>query len=684
MKQRLLKTIVLGLMAMVGVNAWGQTTYTYDASNWSAGDKGAISISGSTISATAVNDNNLFEIKNTTSFKIPYRQTYVIITGTNFYVPENIETDPCVYLENDKDNRKQKAKSIPTATKIIVDISGKLPTETDFFGNVTISQMNIIVKGSTSTTITNIEFYQPDFLDAATSTSITQSSTEQDVTTTTSGYKKTIIFTPTANANTEYQLEITGNQLINPSNALLLVDITDNSGSGNRKFAGITVGGSNKYGYTSANGACSVIDLTIDAVAHKLLIFSPAANNADLLAKYVNAESLSATKIKLYLNHATKDTELKIFRVGFYNLQELFTLYPDLAAMKWQHVANNTLRIEKNAATGSIIVQNANQTVPSVEHGQAMFRIMGNMSSKNEIDFRNMKFADSVNPTAVTEDFMNMYTNNSLRVLFSNTLDTYKYFPTMKKCVQIASSSYYQYKDGYTPSGDTYKLNHSTPAKSVYTYTRKLNAGYSSMCLPFAVNKSVLESLGLTAYTFSECTAGGQVTFAKVTTDAIAANTPLVVNATTAGYYLIPANADGGSANTNLTPDSYYATDASNDVKFVGSFVNEVPTGDYTSTKNYGINSAGNKFLKMQHDGDEHDTKTTFYRAFLASSSTTFAPTLFFDDGNGTTDIKRIEDVHGLEIISDGAIYNLQGVRMNGDNLPKGIYVKNGRKFVVK
>jgi len=30
------------------------------------------------------------------------------------------------------------------------------------------------------------------------------------------------------------------------------------------------------------------------------------------------------------------------------------------------------------------------------------------------------------------------------------------------------------------------------------------------------------------------------------------------------------------------------------------------------------------------------------------------------------------------------AIYNLQGVRMNGKNLPAGIYVKNGKKFIVK
>lgn len=33
---------------------------------------------------------------------------------------------------------------------------------------------------------------------------------------------------------------------------------------------------------------------------------------------------------------------------------------------------------------------------------------------------------------------------------------------------------------------------------------------------------------------------------------------------------------------------------------------------------------------------------------------------------------------------ADGPVYNLQGVRMNPDCLPKGIYIKNGRKFIVQ
>lgn len=44
---------------------------------------------------------------------------------------------------------------------------------------------------------------------------------------------------------------------------------------------------------------------------------------------------------------------------------------------------------------------------------------------------------------------------------------------------------------------------------------------------------------------------------------------------------------------------------------------------------------------------------------------------------NGITEVKS-------DVVSSDAVYNLQGVRMNGKNLPAGIYVKNGKKFAVK
>lgn len=47
-----------------------------------------------------------------------------------------------------------------------------------------------------------------------------------------------------------------------------------------------------------------------------------------------------------------------------------------------------------------------------------------------------------------------------------------------------------------------------------------------------------------------------------------------------------------------------------------------------------------------------------------------------------TTGVDRI--TINIPANADHHVYNLQGVRMNGDNLPAGIYIKNGKKFVVK
>ena len=34
--------------------------------------------------------------------------------------------------------------------------------------------------------------------------------------------------------------------------------------------------------------------------------------------------------------------------------------------------------------------------------------------------------------------------------------------------------------------------------------------------------------------------------------------------------------------------------------------------------------------------------------------------------------------------VDDEAVYNLSGIKMDADNLPKGIYIRGGKKFIVK
>lgn len=53
------------------------------------------------------------------------------------------------------------------------------------------------------------------------------------------------------------------------------------------------------------------------------------------------------------------------------------------------------------------------------------------------------------------------------------------------------------------------------------------------------------------------------------------------------------------------------------------------------------------------------------------------------NNGGQTTGITSVEAI-AENASEDAPVYNLQGIRVSGDNLPAGIYIKNGRKFIVK
>ena len=48
----------------------------------------------------------------------------------------------------------------------------------------------------------------------------------------------------------------------------------------------------------------------------------------------------------------------------------------------------------------------------------------------------------------------------------------------------------------------------------------------------------------------------------------------------------------------------------------------------------------------------------------------------------GTSGVEKVSV--NVPASDNGKVYNLQGVQMNGNNLPAGVYVKNGKKFIVK
>ena len=140
-----------------------------------------------------------------------------------------------------------------------------------------------------------------------------------------------------------------------------------------------------------------------------------------------------------------------------------------------------------------------------------------------------------------------------------------------------------------------------------------------------------------------------KVTFTKIT-EPTANNsftdgtnwTPVIIKAETAGVYTFVGR-DGIADLSGYKAKS--VGNSSDQVKFVGSFVNEVPSGDYASTTNYGITTDGTSFAKMGSS-----VKTTYYRAFIADGRHSSARELslsFDDEATGISETLSAKEVFG-------------------------------------
>lgn len=86
---------------------------------------------------------------------------------------------------------------------------------------------------------------------------------------------------------------------------------------------------------------------------------------------------------------------------------------------------------------------------------------------------------------------------------------------------------------------------------------------------------------------------------------------------------------------------------------------------------------ADNKIYKAKANGN----KTKGFRAYFAIPNSASASALRVVIDGKATSIKNIDS----EVVESNApVYNLQGQRVDGNNLTPGIYVKAGKKFVVK
>ena len=120
------------------------------------------------------------------------------------------------------------------------------------------------------------------------------------------------------------------------------------------------------------------------------------------------------------------------------------------------------------------------------------------------------------------------------------------------------------------------------------------------------------------------------------------------------------------AANMTLTKTSATGTLANNDLKGV----------DVAMVKNnvYCLNKKADVVGFYKYSGD-----VPAHRAYIEIVSS--APMLGFDDG-GTTEIMTLNIEHGT--LNNGSWYTLDGRQLNAQPTRKGIYVRNGKKFIVK
>lgn len=200
---------------------------------------------------------------------------------------------------------------------------------------------------------------------------------------------------------------------------------------------------------------------------------------------------------------------------------------------------------------------------------------------------------------------------------------------------------------------------------------------WNTICLPFALTEDK-----------AKAAFGNDVKIAELDTEAAVDANVLSFKASTgivaATPYLIKPSAVADEytfENVDITNKAAaYSTTANVDVAFKGIYNMVDITKDvveFGATYYAAFLGADNKIYKAKANGN----KTKGFRAYFAIPKSASASALRVVIDGTATSIKNIDS----EVVESNApVYNLQGQRVDGNNLTPGIYVKAGKKFVVK
>lgn len=258
-----------------------------------------------------------------------------------------------------------------------------------------------------------------------------------------------------------------------------------------------------------------------------------------------------------------------------------------------------------------------------------------------------------------------VWTGSAKSVSFKNnkTLADYAAATNIRVYVEYPNVKTFVYNENEANKIEAWEI-------SDITLNRTLVADkWNTLCVPFAISEEEIKAnfgKGTLVEKF-EAVNGNTVNFADATS--IEAGVPYLIKPTFAGttytFYGKEVSADAPKAEGNA------------DVTFKGIYS---PTD---ITKNGTVKAAGvtegGKVLFVNAG-----SQTKAFRCFFTiSDNASITPAML------KISIKGVETAINSIVMdnsnaTDNAVYNLQGQRVNGNSLTKGIYIKNGKKFAVK
>ena len=258
-----------------------------------------------------------------------------------------------------------------------------------------------------------------------------------------------------------------------------------------------------------------------------------------------------------------------------------------------------------------------------------------------------------------------VWTGSSKSVSFKNNWDwaNYAAATNIRVYVEYPNVKTFEYNENEANNIEAWEI-------SDITLNRTLVADkWNTLCVPFAISEEEIKA------NFGEGTLvekldavnGNTVNFADATS--IEAGVPYLIKPTVAGttytFYGKEVSADAPKTEGNA------------DVTFQGIYSPTDITNNGT-VKAAGVTEGG-KVLFVNAG-----SQTKAFRCFFTiSDNASITPAML------KISIKGVETAINSIVMdnsnaTDNAVYNLQGQRVNGNSLTKGIYIKNGKKFAVK